>query len=125
MAERRRLVASLYLNSHLDQEQIAQRLQVHQSTISRDLSALKLIWRSEASADIQERLTRELLELDQMEAQVATQYEETHQMGLVGQRLEIKQHRAKLLGLFAPKRSDVSLGVSVMKIVDSETWNSI
>ena len=73
IAYRRKLVAALYL-SHVSEEEIARRLKKDQSTISRDIKALKDQWNREAIADVQEFVIRELAELNEMEQQAAVEF---------------------------------------------------
>ena len=72
IAERRRLVASLYLR-HVHQADIARELGVDQATVSRDITALKEDWRAQALSDVQDRVRRELAELDHLESLCAQQ----------------------------------------------------
>lgn len=107
VAERRRKVAALDLR-HVDQVDIARQLDVDQSTVSRDLAALRAEWRAAAVADTDERAARELAELDDMERDCAVQFARTHDRGWMTARLAIKDRRAALLGLDAPHRTELS-----------------
>lgn len=124
IAERRRLVAGLYLR-HVHQADIARELGVDQGTVSRDITALKEEWRTQALSDVQDRVRQELAELDHLESLCGERFDSTGQVGWIAQRLAIKERRAKLLGLDAPKRSDVNVGMSVVKLIDREVWDSI
>jgi len=107
VAERRRKVAALDLR-HVDQVDIGRQLDVDQSTVSRDLAVLRAEWRAAAAADTGERTARELAELDDMERDCAVQFAKTHDRGWITARLAIKDRRAALLGLDAPKRTELS-----------------
>lgn len=124
IVERRRRVSELYLG-HVDQHEIARQLGVNQSTISRDIAALKQRWASEAVSNLQERINRDLQELDAMEAQCAVEFENTRQMGWIAQRLAVKERRSRLVGMDAPKRSDISVGVCPIKLIDKDAWESV
>jgi hypothetical protein len=93
---------------HIDQTDIAGQLGVDQSTISRDLAALKQEWRVAVAGEIAERIALELAELDQMERDCALQYSSERTVEWINMRLAIKKRRADLLGLDAPKRTELT-----------------
>jgi hypothetical protein len=107
MDERRRKVAALYLR-HVDQEDIARQLGVDQSTVSRDVAALRSDWRSAAGSDTAEHIAVEVAELDLMERDAALEFSKTHDPRWMTVRLSIKDRRAALLGLDAPKRTELT-----------------
>jgi hypothetical protein len=107
VAERRRKVAAMDLR-HVDQLDIAQALGVDRSTVSRDITALRTSWRVDAAADVQERIAREDAELDSMERDCAIEFAKSKDRGWLQTRLAIKDRRASLLGLDAPKRTEIS-----------------
>ncbi len=99
---RRRQVAARYVQ-HVDQQTIAEELGVDQSTISRDIKALTQQWHREAVADIMSVKAREAAELDAMERDCAEQFRTTKDPRWITERRQIKERRAKLLGLDAQK----------------------
>jgi hypothetical protein len=68
LAERRAKVAALYLEGQ-PQAEIARRLKVNQSTISRDLAVCRQEWRAGMLRDFDERQAEELAKLDRLEAE--------------------------------------------------------
>ena len=83
-------------------------LGVNQSTISRDLKRLQEQWVREASQDIGERRARELAELDDMEKDAALEFNKSKNPQWWHARLKAKERRAKLLGLDAPVKQDIT-----------------
>ncbi len=124
MADRRRRVGQMYLQ-HVNQSDIARALGVYQSTVARDIATLKDEWRQEAISDVKDRILREAAELDDLEAACAERFEQTGQVGWVAQRLAIKDRRARLLGLDAPRRTDVNLGMPAVKLIDADAWAAL
>jgi hypothetical protein len=77
--------------------------------VSNDVKALKKEWCEEAKEDISLLISRELAELDRMELESAGQYQAAKKAGkdnialrYADHRLDIKDRRAKLLGLDKP-----------------------
>ena len=106
-AKRRETVSQLYLR-HITQPQIAAQLRVDKSTVSRDVKYLIEQWRERAQGPIAQWVAQELAEIDQMEADAAMAYATTKDRQWVETRLHIKDRRAALLGLDAPKRIEAS-----------------
>ncbi len=67
--DRRREAARLYREGHT-QAAIADRLGVHQGTVSKDLEAVRAEWAAAAAADVGVVKARELAKLDAMEAEL-------------------------------------------------------
>lgn len=107
IADRRRQVAGLYLN-RVNQAQIAAKLDVHPSTISDDLAALRAEWRAEHREDIDQIVTREAAELDAIEGQASTKFAQTGEVEWLNARLKVKARRAAMLGLDQPARIDAT-----------------
>jgi predicted transcriptional regulator len=101
--ERRRKVAGLYL-SRVKQEDIARQLGVSQPTVSLDIKAILAEYRAERH----EQIDREAAELDAMEQQAAAGFTRRKDRQWLETRLKIKDRRAKLLGLDAPTKQEVS-----------------
>ena len=101
MVERRQKVIELY-GRHINQVDIAKSLHVNQGTISRDIAAIGKEWLEKTAETIGNLKARELLELDQMEKDCALRFSQGPHDVWIKRRLEIKQHRARLMGLDAP-----------------------
>lgn len=120
IAERRKKVATLYLNKY-DQKVIADMLGVSQPTISRDITFLVKTWRKNAEDDILNHKAREIAELELMEKETAANYVNAKSAGemkeanmWMGSRLSIKDRRAKLLGLDNPAKLDIDLNQPII-----------
>ena len=132
--ERRRRVAAMWLRrtAVLD---IATTLNVTRRTVSRDIEWIKEEWRRSNAADLADAVERERIELDKMENDIAqihflamAQYNAALResrldggspldaarpwLGVaqssLSERLSIKQRRARLLGLDAALKQDIS-----------------
>jgi len=108
MEHRRKQVAEMYLQ-RLTQRQIGERLGVDHSTVSTDLRAIREEWKAERLSNMDEALSRELAELDEMEAQLARKWLETEEPIWINQRLKLKEQRAKLLGLNSPEKQQIQI----------------
>lgn len=118
--ERRTEVARLYL-MHLPQTEIARRLNVGQATISRDIATVRAQYRATREALIE----RESRELDRMEFQCAERFDETQEREWMAERRAIKERRAKLLGLDAPTKAEVTAqGAHRVEVVFVNEWRS-
>ena len=95
---RRQQVASLTLHK-VHQTEIARRLGVAQSTVSRDLKVIEAGWRRAAAAD--------LAELEEMERDLLRRLDAKPGLAfrLISLRLRVKERRARLMGLDAPLRT--------------------
>lgn len=124
IAERRKIVASL-LTRRIDQTDIAAMIKkqhpnwdVSQPTISRDIKWLKAQWLEDSKQSVDEFKARELAELDEIERDCALQFgaDKKRKVEWIRTRLSVKERRAKLLGLDAPTKSQVS----IEKMTDDE-----
>lgn len=127
IANRRKLVA-IYTLKRMSQEDIADKLGVNQSTISRDLDFLQKQWLAAAQSDISKIKARELAALDLMEFEAAAMINtllsdkknkngESEGKKDVGMALKYSEHRlkimgrrAEMLGLYEPTKLDVNEG---------------
>lgn len=104
--ERRRMVAQLYLR-RVPMFEIAKKVGVHKSTITRDIQHLSRQWLAESMADTKVIKARELAELDELEYDCALQFGgqkiTKKDVEWIHARLRIKQRRAKMLGLDDPE----------------------
>jgi transposase len=126
-AYRRSLVGKMYL-SHVAQDEIARRLKVDQSTISRDIKALKKQWMQDGAKDIAEFISQEIAELNEMEQQAAIEF------GAKGgknprwllARLAIKDRKYMLYGL-DKKVVELQGSVDVVNIDDvrQQRWDQV
>lgn len=127
IAYRRKLVGSLYL-AHVNQDEIARRLKVDQSTVSRDIAFLKKLWTAEAVGDIQDFVIRELAELNEMENQAAIEFgqKDGKSPRWITARLQIKQMKYLLLG-FNKRVIELTGKVQVESIEDvrSKRWKEV
>jgi len=105
VAARRAEVAEC-MKAHMTQRQMAMKLKVSNATISKDIKVITDQWCNEVLLNITAVKGRELVELDQMEAQAAKGYREskteTCKIRWLRTRLMIKSRRAKLIGLDSP-----------------------
>jgi transcriptional regulator with XRE-family HTH domain len=111
VSQRRLTVAKLWTR-RLTQEEIAAAVGVDQSTISRDIKALMAAWQKEAVSDVTLVRARELADLDAMEREAAmaasVKVSPQELARLLEVRLRVKERRARLLGLDAPQRREVT-----------------
>ena len=109
MIERRAKVASLRLAGIRNQRRIASELGVSAATINRDFKALDREWQARAVDDI---ATEKGLDLDRTERLIQAHWQDAIKgKWLATDRvLALMQHRAKLLGLEAPAKQDITLG---------------
>lgn len=110
-AERRRQVASMHL-ARVAQREIARRLSISESAVSKDLKAIRGEWAKEARDNVGTATLRELATLDADEARfrakMAASKDEEQQVRLYSLILKIMERRARLLGLDAPLKAQVS-----------------
>ena len=112
ITRRRAQVANL-LTSRISQEEIARTLQVEPATITRDVRVILAGWDQRAHEGADVIRSRELADLEQMERDCAVAFSGDKKDGWVGRRLQIKERRAKLLGLDAPAKQELSGGVTL------------
>jgi hypothetical protein len=115
VAARRASVAEMWAR-RITQRDMARTLNVSEPTISRDIAWLLDQWRAEAVRKVDDVKARELADLDAMERDIAMALVPHHgntislreRARLTDTRLRIKERRAKLLGLDAPTRQEIS-----------------
>jgi hypothetical protein len=98
--ERRRQVAALYL-AHQSLHAIARQVGMSVGTVCEDLKALKQAWREESRFDVAQIMEREILELDEMEAEAVRQYSQSKDGRWFERRLKVKERRSRMLGFEA------------------------
>jgi hypothetical protein len=118
--ERRKQVAAYHL-ARWTQQDIAAKLGVGDATISRDLDALRKGWAAEARADIAQATARELAVLDNDESTWRARMQKAEKpgdrLGIYDRIFRIMERRAKLLGLDAPTKQDVTTGGAAIQII--------
>jgi predicted transcriptional regulator len=124
LADRRKKVAELYF-SDLSQQEIAEMLDVSQSTVSRDVEWLLKKLTSEAIDEYSEQRALFLAKLDRDERELRKQYRLSHfksrRRDPLTKKLEyrletsildaidkIRTQRAKVWGLYAPEKHDLT-----------------
>ena len=91
---------------HMTQEEIARREGVSRQTVSNDVKTLQLRWRQELVGDPAMIKAQELAELNDMERDCIRGYALTGDAVWLRERRQIKERKAKLLGLDAPVRQE-------------------
>ena len=94
--------------------------QISHKTIQNDIRVLRQQYIKQGNLDVEEALVRELIELDSMEEECNRRLSEIPNAWQgarwMEERRKIKQHRAKLLGLFAPdKRVQLNVNTEIRK----------
>jgi IS30 family transposase len=111
---RRVRVAALLLAGVRDQSKIAEQLDVNQSTISRDIKAIEARWAESAVQDIAAAKGQDIERIERLIS--ALWSDALKGKWLATDRvLALMQHRAKLLGLEAPERIDLSGKVGITR----------
>ncbi len=100
-------VAAMRLSGLTDQQEIARRLGVHQSTISRDFAELDDQFRAHAVQDI---TTAKGIDVARLEALIAAIWEPamSGKWLAIDRVLKCLERRAALLGLDAPQKREIS-----------------
>lgn len=112
VAERRRQVAKLRLAGVRDQRTIARTLGVSLGTINADCRALDAEFRAQAAVDTGLELELQLERLEQLHASVWAKAVRGD-LRAIDAALAVMRRKAKLLGLDAPERRELSGQVSV------------
>ena len=123
MQKRRKEVASLYLKGYT-QQQIADKLEVSRQTINGDVKAVLEQWREETSHAMSERVAKQAMQLEDMRLRAWTAYQKAveenrdaqsekrprseKELNAIALLLRIQEREAKLYGLDAPNRTEVT-----------------
>ena len=110
IAERRRKVADAYIAGQT-QTAIAESLGVNQSTVSRDINSLLEQWRAEHVHTIDQMVAKQLEELRKIREQAWRRWNDTMEQNWMKTIIDVQDREAKLLGLYAPTRSEVGLSI--------------
>lgn len=119
--KRRKEVARLYLKGYT-QQQIADQLDVSRVTINRDVQSVLAQWREETNHDTSERVAKQAMELADMRLRAWSAYQKAvgegkdaekrprteRELNALALLLRIQEREAKLYGLDAPSRTEVS-----------------
>lgn len=105
--ERRKKVAALYLRGY-NQQTIADQFGVSQATISNDIKALLKTWREKRETDVEDAVTRQVEELRLIREKAWGQWRSTNDVRWLDTVMKAQDRESKLLGLDAPKRTDVT-----------------
>ena len=121
--KRRKEVANLYLKGYT-QQQIADKLEVSRQTINGDVQAVLAQWRDETSHDMSERVAKQAMELADMRLRAWSAYQKAvgenrdgqsekrprseKELNALALLLRIQEREAKLYGLDAPSRTEVT-----------------
>jgi hypothetical protein len=114
-AERRYRLGQLRLAGVVDQRQLASLLRVNQSTVSRDLAALR---RELIDTTTEQYADEKALATKRLNAALAAIWPRVQRGELlaIDRMVRIEERRAKLLGLDAPARVDIEGDVRLMAI---------
>lgn len=97
-------VAGLLLSGVRDQKQIANLLNVNQSTISRDIKAIEADWKKQTMIDLDEAKSIDLMRIDEAIRAVMPQVRKGH-LGAVDRLVSLIKRRADIYGYDEPKRT--------------------
>ena len=141
MQKRRKEVASLYLKGYT-QQQIADKLEVSRQTINGDVQAVLAQWREETSHAMSERVAKQAMQLEDMRLRAWTAYTKAvaenrdgqsekrprseKELNAIALLLRIQEREAKLYGLDAPNRTEVSTPepVQIKWLMSNESNNT-
>jgi hypothetical protein len=109
LAARRERVAFL-LTAKTPLSKIAEALGVSESTIDRDVRAIRAAWEASATASLDHHVANELAALDEVERRVWADHltQRPVDQNAVRSLLQIHDRRARLLGLDRPRRIEVT-----------------
>lgn len=114
---RRAKVTALLLAGVTNQTQIAEQLQVDQSTISRDIKAIEKQWQESAVQDIAAAKGKDLQRTERL-IQALWQDAIKGKWLATDRVISLMQHRAKLLGLEAPQKREDTHRIEILSIVE-------
>lgn len=107
LENRRNSVAEAYLRGNT-QQQIAAALGVSQATISKDVNFLLRAWREQREATIEDAVTLQIEELRRVRREAWRKYGKSEEYKWLDMVINIQKREATLLGLDAPKRSEIT-----------------
>lgn len=107
--ERRLKVIGLYRRK-ATQTEIAKELGISLGTVNKDIQASRALFREARIDDVRQMIEDEAAELDEIERDCAARFAEDRNPAWLKLRLDAKARRAKMMGLDAPERRDVTSG---------------
>lgn len=120
MLARRAEVAKLYRDGE-GQIEIARLLGVARKVVTFDLAALRIEWRASSIRDFDALREKELERIDELELEASNAWETSHREDqpdgnpkFLDIKMECIKERCKLIGLYAPTRSDSTVSASVV-----------
>lgn len=128
IAERRQRVARLYARK-LTQREIARTLGISQPTVCRDLQAIEQQWLEDSAATIDSLKSRELAELQDMERDLSTiastDPDPSVRIRAISERRHIKARIAAMMGIDAPKRTELSGAIETREMSVAEALSML
>lgn len=121
---KRRAEVARLLARKLDQFEIADIMKVSESTISRDIKALREQWLTSAKSTVEAMRAEELAELRLMERDAALQFAATKDPRWMAERRQIKARIASLMGLDKLPGDDSS-DTYVVKVVRGVSFDDL
>lgn len=104
--ERRTRVAEMLL-ARISEREMARKLRVSLGTISHDVAAVRAEWLAHRTTNVEQIASEDLARLERAEAAIWTQIEGGKLLA-IDRLLAIMERRAKLLGLDAPSKVDIT-----------------
>jgi len=113
--EQRRLQVGRLLSEKIAQSEIAERLGISRSTLTRDLTAIKTEWRTQVRVQYTEAIAEEVATLDELERGIWVTHlnvlgndpEKKFDLRAVSTLLSIKDRRYRLLGLVGTPKPEI------------------
>lgn len=106
-------VAGLMLSGVRDQKQIANLLNVNQSTISRDIKAIEAEWKRQTMIDLDEAKSIDLMRIDEAIRVVMPQVRKGN-LQAVDRLVALVRRRADIYGYAAPTKIESTVNVRIM-----------
>jgi len=113
--DQRRLQVARLLSEKVPQSEIAERLGISRSTLTRDLTAIKTEWRSQVRIQYTEAIAQEIATLDELERGIwvthlnafGDETESKFDLKAIGALLSVKDRRYRLLGLVGTPKPEI------------------
>jgi len=115
IVERRRDLAALWLDGVRDQRALATRLQVHHTTVMRDLRVLQADWRAAAAQDTAAAMGEDLARLEVALLAIWPKVK-AGQYQAIDRLVRLLERKARMLGYEAPTQAELDIRVLVAQI---------